>query len=42
VASEAKAMTRLEVIGKALAGSISWIDAAVILGVSARQMRRLR
>ncbi len=35
-------MTRLEVIGKALSGSISWIDAAVVLGVTARQMRRLR
>lgn len=35
-------MTRLEVIGKALSGSISWLDAAVILGVTARQMRRLR
>ena len=35
-------MTRLEVIGKALSGSISWLDAAVVLGVSARQMRRLR
>lgn len=35
-------MTRLEVIGKAVAGSIRWLDAAVILGISARQMRRLR
>jgi len=35
-------MTRLEVIGKALSGSISWIDAAVVLGVTPRQMRRLR
>jgi hypothetical protein len=42
VASEAKAMTRVEVIGKALTGRISWLDAAAILGVSARQMRRLR
>ena len=42
VAFEARAMTRLEVIGKALSGSISWLDAAVVLGVSARQMRRLR
>ena len=35
-------MTRLEVIGKALAGQISWIEASVILGVTPRQMRRLR
>ena len=35
-------MTRVEVIGKALSGRISWIDAATILGVTARQMRRLR
>ena len=35
-------MTRLEVIGKALAGSISWVDAAVVLGVTARQLRRIR
>jgi hypothetical protein len=42
VASEAKAMTKLEVIGKALEGRISWIDAAAVLGVSARHLRRLR
>src|SRR5437016_5661992 len=42
VASEARAMTRLEVIGKALSGSINWIEAAVVLGVTARHMRRLR
>ena len=35
-------MTRLEVIGRALAGSISWIDAATILGISPRQARRLK
>ena len=35
-------MTRVEVIGKALAGSISWLDAAAILGVTARHMRRIR
>jgi hypothetical protein len=35
-------MTRVEVIGKALSGSISWLDAAVVLGVTARQMRRIR
>src|SRR5207253_10398352 len=42
VASEARAMTRLEVIGKALSGSINWIEAAVVLGVTARHLRRLR
>lgn len=35
-------MTKLEVIGKALEGRISWIDAAAVLGVSARHLRRLR
>jgi hypothetical protein len=42
VAFEAKAMTRAEVIGKAMEGAISWIEAAVILGVTARHLRRLR
>jgi hypothetical protein len=41
-AFEAKAMTRLEVIGKAAQGAISWIEAAVVLGITARQLRRLR
>ena len=35
-------MTRLEVIGKALAGSISWIEAGMILGITVRHLRRLR
>jgi transposase len=42
VAREIKAMTRKEVIVKAMAGRLSWIAAADILGVSARHMRRLR
>jgi len=42
VARETKAMTRKEVIVKAMAGRLSWIAAADILGVSARHMRRLR
>jgi hypothetical protein len=42
VAREAKAMTRLEVIQKAMAGRISWIQAADICRVTARHMRRLR
>ena len=35
-------MTRLEVMGKAMEGAISWIEAAIVLGVTARHMRRLR
>lgn len=42
VAREIKAMTRKEVIVKAMAGRLTWIAAADILGVSARHMRRLR
>jgi len=39
---EARAMTRREVIIKAIAGQLSWVAAADIAGISARQMRRLR
>jgi transposase len=39
---EARAMTRREVITKAIAGQISWAQAADIAGVSTRQMRRMR
>lgn len=35
-------MTRREVITKAIAGQISWVQAADIAAVSARQMRRMR
>ncbi len=35
-------MTRKEVIVKAMDGRITWIQAADILGMSARQLRRLR
>jgi transposase len=42
VAREAKTMTRYEVIQKALAGKITWIQAADICRVSARHMRRLK
>jgi Homeodomain-like domain len=35
-------MTRLEVISKAMSGTIKWLDAAIILGVSPRQIRRLQ
>jgi len=39
---EAKAMTREEVIVQALAKKLSWIQASEILGITARQMRRLK
>jgi len=42
VARESKAMTRQEVIKKAVEGSINWVQAATILGTSSRHVRRLR
>ncbi len=42
VAREARAMTRKEVIVRAIAGRLTWIQAAEICGISARQMRRLK
>jgi transposase len=39
---EARAMTRREVITKAIAKQLSWIQAAEIIGVKPRQMRRVR
>src|SRR5579885_3619352 len=39
---EARAMTRREVIIKAIAKQISWVQAAAIEGARARQMRRIR
>jgi hypothetical protein len=42
VAREVKAMTRREVIMRAIAREITWVQAADICGVSARQMRRLK
>lgn len=42
VAREAKAMTRQEVIMKAVEGRITWIQAAEILRCTARHLRRLR
>jgi transposase len=42
VARKAKAMTRREVVVKAVAGVITWAVAASILGVSERHMRRIR
>ena len=42
VQREARAMTRREVITKAIAGQLSWLEAAAVLGITARHMRRLR
>ena len=42
VAREAKAMTRREVITKAIGRQPSWVAAADIIGVTPRQMRRIR
>jgi transposase len=42
LAREAKAMTRREVIVKALAGVITWAVAASVIGVSERHMRRMK
>ena len=39
---EAKAMTRKEVIVRAIAGELTWIEAAQICGITDRQMRRLK
>lgn len=42
IAREAKRMTRKEVMLKAINKQISWIQAAEILGITARHMRRLK
>jgi transposase len=42
VGREARAMTRREVITKAITKQLSWVQAAEILGISARHVRRLR
>src|SRR5262249_27881558 len=42
VARKAKAMTRNEVIVRAIAKQITWIQAAQICGLTERQMRRLK
>src|SRR5438132_10818029 len=41
-ARRVKAMTRQQVVGKAVEGKISWGQAAVILGLTPRQVRRIR
>lgn len=42
IAQRVKAVTRIEVITKALEGRIRWLEAAEILGISDRQVRRLK
>jgi transposase len=42
LALEIRAMTRKQIIVKAIAGELTWIQAADILGMSARHMRRLK
>jgi transposase len=42
VQREARAMTRREVVTKAIAGELSWVQAAQVLGITARHMRRIR
>jgi hypothetical protein len=39
---EARAMTRREVITKAIATLLSWVQAAEIIVIKPRQMRRIR
>jgi transposase len=39
---EARAMTRREVITKTIAKQLSWVQVAEIVGVTPRQMRRIR
>jgi transposase len=39
---EARAMTRREIITKAIARQLTWVQAAEIVGVTPRQMRRIR
>lgn len=42
IAREAKKMTRHEIVLKATAGALTWTQAAEVLGISPRHMRRLR
>jgi hypothetical protein len=39
---EVRAMTRREVITKAIAGELTWIQAATVLGVTPRHLGRMR
>jgi transposase len=42
VGREVRAMTRREVITKAIAGQLSWVQAAEVLAITPRQLRRIR
>jgi transposase len=42
VARKVKEMTRREIITKAINGQLSWVAAADIIGITPRQMRRIR
>ena len=42
IARKAKQMTRYEIFLKTTAGKLTWTQAAEVLGVSPRHMRRLR
>jgi transposase len=42
VRREARAMTRREVIVKAIVGQLSWVQAAEVLAITPRQLRRIR
>lgn len=42
VTRQVKAMTRIEVITKAIEGKIRWLDVGAILGITDRQVRRLK
>src|SRR4051794_22005041 len=42
LAREVKAMTRQQVVTKALEGKLSWRQAAAIVGLTERQVRRIR
>jgi hypothetical protein len=42
LAREARSMTRVDVIKKALEGRINWVQAATVLGITSRHLYRLR
>ena len=42
VGREVRAMTRREVITKAIAGQLSWVQATEVLAITPRQLRRIR
>jgi transcriptional regulator with GAF, ATPase, and Fis domain len=42
VRREVRAMTRREVIAKAIAGQLTWMQAAQVLGITPRHLGRIR